>query len=174
MSPLTEADTEATVRYTFEITDVVKLFSLYSFPLNMLITYQLAIHSDGKAYYSKLTPPFIVCFSFLIPFIFLSAVFQKLIELLRLKCTCEGHPLHTISLPPPTQSKVKIKVRSINSNATFNLFCSWKWALMDSQHLLTVAVPSAFLSCRKLSYYIQKEWLFTWQCPVSFASFLVI
>lgn len=37
-TPVTEADTEGTAIWALEVIDV-KLFSLYSFPLNMLIMY---------------------------------------------------------------------------------------------------------------------------------------
>lgn len=114
------------------------------------------------------TPNLLLCsllflLSFFIPLFFLFVAIQKLVEYLPLKVI---HYTHT-----PAAGEAKTKVTSIGYNTAFNLFCSWKWALMDSPHLLIVAILSASLSCRKLSSYIRNEWLFFWQCPtfVSFA-----
>lgn len=65
-TPLTEANSEGIAIHTFEIIDV-KLFSFYSFPLNMLITCRLPIHSDGEACYPKPTPHYIFYFSSFLP-----------------------------------------------------------------------------------------------------------
>lgn len=100
-TPLTEADMEGTTIHTLEIIDI-KLFSFYSFPLNMLITCQLPIHSDGEACYPKPIPYYIFYF-FFFPSSFLSSSSLKSfrnIELLWSKVTCEGHPFYTHTPPP--------------------------------------------------------------------------
>lgn len=113
-TPLTEADMEGTIIHTLEIIDI-KLFSFYSFPLNMLITCQLPIHSDGEACYPKPIPYYIFYF-FFFPSSFLSSSSLKSfrnIELLWSKVTCEGHPFYTN--PPPPQTHTSLLQASLRS-----------------------------------------------------------